>query len=97
MVKQLSAEAAPSSGHLTEESGKESVTGGQLTKDLLMTHNKLFPKQKVSLDDLRPSLYQEHVCRGSVPLKNGLLTCRCPIRAEAPEPITHRNVANFDN
>ena len=29
--------------------------------------------------------------------KNGILTCGCHIRAEAPEPITHRDVANFDN
>ena len=53
--------------------------------------------QKVSLEDLRPSLDPDHVCRGSVPLKNGILTCGCPIRADAPEPITHRDVANFDN
>ena len=97
MVKQLSAEAEPSSGHLTEELSEESVTGGQLTKDLVRTHNELFPKQKVSLDDLQPSLDPDHVCRGSVAFKNGLLICGCPIRAEAPEPITHRDVANFDN
>ena len=75
----------------------QAVTGGQLTRDLVITHNELFPKQKVSLEDLRPSLDPDHVCRGSVPLKNGILTCGCPIRAEAPEPITHRDVANFDN
>ena len=52
MVKQLSAEAAPTSGHLTEEL----MAGGQLTKDLLVSHNKTYPNQKVSLSDLRPTL-----------------------------------------
>ena len=111
MVKQVSVEShlmeesgrgPPVGGHQMEESGwgppdEEAVTGGQLTKDIVITHNELFPKQKLSLEDLRPSLDPDHVCRGTVPLKNGILTCGCPIRAEAPEPITHRNVANFEN
>ena len=47
MVKQLSVETAPaSSGHLMEESGGEAVTGGQLTRDIVITHNDVFPKPK---------------------------------------------------
>ena len=26
-----------------------------------------------------------------------MLTCGCPVRAEAPEPLTHKEVADFDN
>ena len=47
MMKQLSVETAPaSSGHLMEESGGEAVTGGQLTRDLVITHNDVFSKPK---------------------------------------------------
>ena len=31
-----------------------------------------------------------------MPLKNGILTCGCFVRAEAPDPISFRDVAGFD-
>ena len=85
LVKQLSVGA------------EELVAGGQLTKDLLVSHNKCYPNQKVGLSDLRPSVDPGHLCSGSEPLKNGFMTCGCRIRAEAPDAMTHKDVANFDN
>ena len=32
-----------------------------------------------------------------MPLKNGILTCGCFVRVEAPDPITHKDVAGFDS
>ena len=32
-----------------------------------------------------------------MPLKNGTLTCGCFKRADAPEPLTHKDVAGFDD
>ena len=32
-----------------------------------------------------------------MPLKNGILTCGCYIRSEAPDPLTHQDVAGFDS
>ena len=51
---------------------------------------------KVKLSDLKPSYDPEFKCRGSLPLKNGTLTCGCFVRAEAPDPISYRDVAGFD-
>ena len=31
-----------------------------------------------------------------MPLKNGILTCGCFVRAEAPDPISYKDVAGFD-
>ena len=31
-----------------------------------------------------------------MPLRNGILTCWCFVRAEAPDPITHKDVRDFD-
>ena len=64
MVQQLLAEAAPSCGSRAEQS----VVGGQLTRDLMVSHNESHPNQKVSPGDLLPSLDPDHLCRGSVPL-----------------------------
>ena len=55
-----------------------------------------FPNNKVSLSDLKPSTDPDFKCRGSLPLKNGILTCGCFVRAEAPDPITYKDVAGFD-
>ena len=52
---------------------------------------------QVSHRDLLPSEDPDHVCRGTVPLKNGRLTCGCPLQADAPEPLTHREIAGFDS
>ena len=32
-----------------------------------------------------------------MPLKNGILTCSCFVRSEAPDPITYKDVAGFDS
>ena len=79
-----------------EYSESYTVQGRQLTLDLVAAHNVDFPKNKVSLSDLKPSTDPEFKCKGTVPLKNGLLTCGCFVRAEAPEPASHRDVAGFD-
>ena len=80
----------------TEYSESDSVQGGQLTRDLVAAHNIDFPNNKVSLSDLSPSTDPEFKCKGTVPLKNGVLTCGCFVRAEAPDPASHRDVAvNF--
>ena len=72
------------------------VHGGQVTLDILAMHNMDDPFCKVTLADLKPSCDPEHKCRGSLPLKNGVLTCGCFVRASAPDPISHREVAGFD-
>ena len=74
----------------------EGVPGGQLTLDLVASHNQDNPKSQVSPGDLKPSADPDFQCRGTVPLKNGILTCGCFVRADAPDPITHKNVAGFD-
>ena len=48
------------------------------------------------MSDLKPSYDPEHKCRGSLPLKNGILTCGGFVRSKAPDPISHRDVAGFD-
>ena len=50
----------------------------------------------MSLADLKPNSDPDFQCRGTVPLKNGFLTCGCYVTAEAPDPITHKEVAGFD-
>ena len=62
----------------------------------MAVHNVDFPNNKVSLSDLKPSTDPEFKCRGTVPLKNGILTCGCFVRAEAPDPISYKDVAGFD-
>ena len=73
------------------------VPGGQLTLDLIAAHNQDFPGSKVSLADLKPNSDPYFQCKGTEPLKNGFLTCGCHVRAEAPDPITHREVPGFDS
>ena len=51
------------------------VQGGQVTLDILAMHNVDDSLCKVTLADLKPSNDPEHKCRGSLPLKNGVLTC----------------------
>ena len=51
----------------------------------------------MSPGDLKPVNDSEHVCRGTLPLKNGMLTCGCFTRSDAPEPLTHKDVPGFDN
>ena len=75
----------------------DSVPGGQLTLDLIAAHNIDFPDSKVSLTDLKPNTDPDFQCKGTVSLKNGFLTCGCHVRAEAPDPLTHREVPGFDN
>ena len=77
-------------------SGGQDKSGGQLTLDLIASHNQLYPGTQVSPGDLSPSNQPDHACRGTLPLKNGVLTCGCPLRADAPEPFTHKNIAGFD-
>ena len=52
---------------------------------------------QVSPNYLLPSSDPDHMCRGTIPLKNRRLTCGCPVRAEPPEPMTHNEIADFDN
>ena len=80
-----------------EYNDSDRVQGGQVTLDLLAIHNVDFPANKVSLSDLKASKDTEHKCRGSLPLKNGILTCGCYIRKEAPDPISHKDVVGFEN
>ena len=75
----------------------DTVQGGNLTLDLIAAHNIDFPSNKVSLSDLKPSTDPEFKCKGTVPLKNGILTCGCFVRSEAPDPLTHQDVAGFDS
>ena len=72
------------------------VHGGQVTLNIVAMHNVDFPLNKVTLSDLKPSYDPEFKCRGSLPLKNGILTCGCFVRAEAPDPTSYRDVAGFD-
>ena len=51
----------------------------------------------MSLSDLKLSTDPEFQCKGTVPLKNGVLTCGCHVRAEAPDPVTHRDLPGFDS
>ena len=48
-------------------------------------------------NDLLPSPDPDNVCKGTIPLKNSMLTCGCPVRAEPPEPLTHNEIADFGN
>ena len=57
-----------------EYNDSDRVQGGQITLDLVAIHNVDFPNNKVCLSDLKPSRDTEHKCRGSLPLKNGILT-----------------------
>ena len=75
----------------------DTVPGGQLTLDLIAAHNNDFPDSKVSLSDLKPNNDPDFQCKGTEPLKNGFLTCGCHVRAEAPDPLTHKEVPGFDN
>ena len=75
----------------------DSVPGGQLTLDLIAAHNTDFPDSKVSLSDLKPNTDPDFQCKGTVPLKNGFLTCGCYVRAEAPDPLTPWEVPGFDS
>ena len=72
------------------------MPGGQLTMDLIAAHNQDNPSNQVSLADLKPNSDPDFQCRGTVALKNGILTCGCYVRADAPDPITHKDVAGFD-
>ena len=49
------------------------------------------------LSELKPSTDPEFKCKCTVPLKNGILTCGCFVRSEAPDPLTHQDVAGFDS
>ena len=51
----------------------------------------------MSLTDLKPNTDPDFQCKGTVSLKNGFLTCGCHVRAEALDPLTHREVPGFDN
>ena len=51
----------------------------------------------MSLSDLKPSTDPEVKCKGTVQLKNEILTCWCFVRSEAPDPLTHQDVAGFDS
>ena len=79
------------------EYDESTIQGGQVTLDILASHNVDNPECKVTFADLRPSNDPEHKCRGSLPLKNGLLTCGCFCRKKAPEALSHREVAGFDS
>ena len=45
----------------------EGVPGGQLTLDLVASHNYDNPKSQVSLGDLKPSTDPDFQCRGTIP------------------------------
>ena len=67
----------------------DSVPGGQLTLDLVASHNIDFPDSKVSLSDLKPNTDPDFQCRGKVPLKNGFLTCGCYVQCGEKSSHTH--------
>ena len=92
-MRQISGCAVPSSARGVERD----VTGGQLTLDLLVSHNQSHPPMQVSPNDLLPSPNPDHLCRGTIPLKNVVLMFGCPVRAEPPNPMTHNETADFDN
>ena len=77
-------------------SERDRIHGGQVTLNIVAMHNVDFPLNKVNLSNLKPSYDPEFKCRGSLPLKNGILTCGCFVRAKAPDPISYRDVAGFD-
>ena len=77
--------------------GMVTAGGCQLTLDLIVSHNQMYPDNQVSSRDLVPSVDPDHACRGTLPLKSGVITCGCPLRADAPEPLTHREIADFDS
>jgi hypothetical protein len=83
--------ALPTGGPEFREYTSDTVQGGQLTLDLIAAHNIDFPHDKVSLSDLKPSTDPEFKCKGTLPFKNGILTCGCFVRAEAPDPISHKD------
>ena len=70
---------------------------GFLGLPLIVSHNQSCPSKPLSPSYLLPSLDQFLVYGGLVPLKNGKLTCGCPVRAEAPDALTHNEVAGFGN
>ena len=72
------------------------MAGGQLTLHLIVSHNQSFPESQVSTGDLKPVTDPDFICRGTLALKNGILTCGCFVRADAPKPITHKDIPNFD-
>ena len=51
----------------------------------------------MSIADLKPNSDPDFQCMCTVPLKNGYLTYVCYVRAEAPDPLTHKEVPGFDN
>ena len=68
------------------------VAGGLLTLDLIASHNQSYPDIQVSRGDLKPVIDPDFICRGTLALQNGMLTCGCFVREEAPEPITHKDI-----
>ena len=82
-VRQISS-SAPTSGCGPECSGcsgggpscpgggvqqDEGVSGGQLTLDLIASHNQSNPNSQVSPGDLKPVNDPDHICRGTLSLK----------------------------
>ena len=76
------------------------MPGGKLTLDLIASHIQDNPNtignSQVSPRDLKPVRDPDFQWRGTLTLKNGILTCGCFVRADAPNPITHKDVAGFD-
>ena len=66
------------------------VPGGQLTMDFIAARNQDNLNNQVSLSHLKLKSDPGSQRRGTVPLTNGILTCGCYVRSEAPDPITHR-------
>ena len=63
----------------------------------MASHNQSYPDMQVSPGDLVPNSDPDHLCRGTLPLTNGMVTFGCPVRAEAPDPLTHKEIAGFEN
>ena len=72
------------------------MPGGQLTLDLIAAHNQDNPNSKVSPGDLKPNTDPNFLWKGTVALKNDILTCVWFVRVDAPDPIIHKDVAGFD-
>ena len=72
------------------------MPGSQLTMDLIAAHNQDNPSNQMILADLNLNEEPDFQCRGTVALKYGILSCGCYVRADAPDPITHKDVAGFD-
>ena len=56
------------------------TTVWQLTLDLLASHNHSHPSMQVSPNDFLPNQNPDHLCRGTILLKNAMLNINFPVK-----------------